>query len=106
MFFLMFYGTQRTLRPALGAYLQGLVDNLQRILGAQRRLEGVFNQGDVGVFLRVLNATQLLGHGEKVGRNLIGVHQQHSTAGSREIESGRVQCHAGSDANRMLHGYL
>lgn len=45
-----------------GAYLQGCVDVVQRVFGPQCGLEGVFDQGDVGVFLRVLNAGQLPGH--------------------------------------------
>lgn len=44
------------------SYLQGLVEAVKRVLGAQRGLEGVFNQHDVDFFLRVLNVAELLGH--------------------------------------------
>lgn len=47
----------------------------------------MFDQGDVGLFLRVLNATELLSHREKVSGHLARVHQQHSPTGSRQTVS-------------------
>lgn len=72
---------------AFWSYLQGPVDALKRVLGAQRGLEGMFNQRDVGFFLRVLNVAELLAHSKEVSRNLTGVHQQHSPADSSHVES-------------------
>lgn len=50
---------------------------LEGVFGAQRRLEAVFDQGDVALFLQVLNTTELFGHGEEFGGHLAGVHQQY-----------------------------
>lgn len=65
---------------SLAAYLQSCVNVLQRVFGSQRGLEGVFDQGDVGVLLWVLNASELLGHREKLSRYLTGIHQQYGSA--------------------------
>lgn len=43
-------------------YLQDPVDVVEGVLGAQCGLEAVFDQGDVGLSLRVLNAAELFGH--------------------------------------------
>lgn len=43
-------------------YLQGSVDTGERVLGAQRGLEGMFDQRDVGVALRVVDVRELFGH--------------------------------------------
>lgn len=45
-----------------GAYQQSCVDVVQGVLGSERGLECVFDQGDVSVFWRVLSACELLGH--------------------------------------------
>lgn len=71
------------------------MDAMQGVLGAERGLEGVFDQGDVRLSLRVLNATELLGHGEKVGGHLAGVHQQHSPADGRQTGSVGMCEHEG-----------
>lgn len=63
-----------------GTYLQDPVDVVEGVLGPQGGLEAVFDQGDVGLFLRGLDATELLSHGEKVCRHLAGVHQQYGPA--------------------------
>lgn len=39
----------------------------------------MLDQGDVSLFMWVLDATELLSHREKVGRHLTGVHQQHGS---------------------------
>lgn len=39
----------------------------------------MLDQGDVGLFMWVLDATELPSHREKVGRHLTGVHQQHGS---------------------------
>lgn len=38
------------------------MDVVEGVLGPQGGLEAVFDQGDVGLFLRVLNATELFSH--------------------------------------------
>jgi len=47
----------------------------------------VFDQFDVGLALRVLNATELLGHREEVSGHLARVHQEHGPAGSTQMMS-------------------
>lgn len=47
----------------------------------------MLDQGDVRLFLRMLNVIELLSHQEKVSRHLTGVHQKYSPAGSRQILS-------------------
>lgn len=47
----------------------------------------MLDQRDVGLLLRVLNATELLGHGEKVSGHLARVHQQHRPADIRQAVS-------------------
>lgn len=77
---------------AVRLYLQDPVDVVQRVLGAQRGLVGVFDQGDVSLFLRVLDAAQPLGHREEISRHLAGVHQQDCPAGKRRTtEQGTVR---------------
>lgn len=61
-------------------YLQDRVDVVEGVLGPQCRLEAVFDQGDEGLFLRVLNATELFSHREEVCRHLAGIHQQDGPA--------------------------
>lgn len=68
-------------------YLQGGMDAAEWILGAKRWLEGMFDESDVGVFLRVLNTTELLGHRQEVSGQLARVHQQHRPA---TVKKGNV----------------
>lgn len=75
--------------PTVLLYLQSLVDVVQGVLGPQRGLEGVFDQGDVGVFCRVLNAGELLGHREEFSRHLAGIHQQHGAAKQAKVHTRR-----------------
>ncbi len=63
------------------------MDAIKGVLGAESGLVGVFDQRDVGLFLRVLNATELLSHREKVSRHLTWVHQQHSPEERRHMVS-------------------
>lgn len=67
---------------------------LQKVLGAERGLEGVFNQRDVGICLRELNASELLGHRKEVDWDLSRVHQQHRPAGGRQVASALTSKHA------------
>lgn len=62
---------------------------LQGVFGPQCGLEGVLDQGDVGVFRRVLDAGELLGHREEFGRHLAGIHQQHGAAKHANVRTQR-----------------